>query len=109
MTAAARLRPEDPADRPHSADFLMEEGRDNWWNRDFLELMGRRLRLDVCRRVLDLGCGRGHWSRSLSVALSADAQVLGIDKEAAWVVEAEACRQAFGLSDRFCYRQGFVE
>jgi SAM-dependent methyltransferase len=98
-----------PADRPHSADFLMEEGRDDWWNRDFLELMGRRLRLDACRRVLDLGCGRGHWSRSLAVALSADAEVVGIDKEAVWVAEAEACRQRAGLSGRFRYKQGFVD
>lgn len=109
MAPAANLPPEDPADRPHSADFLREEGRDNWWNRDFLELMGRRLRLDVCRRVLDLGCGRGHWSRSLSVALPAEAQVVGIDKEPAWIAEAEACRREMGLSDRFRYQQGFVE
>src|SRR6266851_2897752 len=86
----ATSQPAPPADRPHSADFLMEEGRNDWWNRDFLELMGRRLRLDECRRVLDFGCGRGHWSRSLSVALSADAEVVGIDKEAVWVAEAEA-------------------
>jgi ubiquinone/menaquinone biosynthesis C-methylase UbiE len=97
------------ADRPHSADFLMEESRDHWWNRDFLELMGRRLRLDLCRRVLDLGCGRGHWSRSLCVALPADAEVVGIDKEATWIAEAEAYRRQAGLSDRFRYRQGFVD
>lgn len=105
-TPAADSPPTDPGDRPHSADCLMESGRDHWWNRDFLELMGRRLRLDMCRCVLDLGCGRGHWSRSLAVALSPGAEITGIDKEAAWIADAEAWRQRAGSSIRFRYQQG---
>lgn len=109
ITPAVDSPSKNSAERPHSADFLMEEGRNHWWNRDFLELMGRRLRLDACRRVLDVGCGRGHWSRELAVALSPDATIVGIDNEAAWIAEAEAWRQRAGLSDRFRYQRGFVE
>jgi SAM-dependent methyltransferase len=41
--------------------------------------------------------------------LSADAEVVGIDKEAVWVAEAEDWRRRAGLSDRFRYQQGFVD
>jgi SAM-dependent methyltransferase len=87
----------------------MEEGRDDWWNRDFLELIGRRLRLELCHSVLDLGCGRGHWSRSLVPLLPPDARIVGIDKEAAWIADADKCRQRAGLSDRVRYQQGLVD
>lgn len=94
---------------PHSADALAEASRDHWWNRDFLELMGRRLRLGECRRVLDAGCGRGHWGRALSAALPSDASILGVDREAAWVSDARDIAQRLGLEGRFRYRQGDVE
>ena len=87
----------------------MEEGRDDWWNRDFLELMGRRLRLDECRTVLDCGCGRGHWSRALSATLRADAEVVGVDREATWISDAEEIARRGGLSGCFRYQQASVE
>lgn len=95
--------------RPHSADFLLDEGRDDWWNGDFLELMGRRLRLDACRSVLDCGCGRGHWSRALSPVLPSGSEIVGIDREAEWIADAGAIADQAGLSGRIRYEQGSVE
>src|SRR4029079_19597932 len=94
----------DPAGQnhqPHSADMLMEASRDHWWNADFLELMARRLRLDEGRQGLGPGCGRGHWTRAMSTVLPADAEILGIDQEAAWIADARETARRAGLDGRF--------
>src|SRR5262245_19354856 len=108
MTAAVSQH-SSGTDLRHSADCLLEASRDYWWNLDFLELMGRRLQLGRCRRVLDVGCGRGHWSRSLATALSADAEILGVDREAGWISDAEAFRDQMGLGSRFRYQHGSAQ
>lgn len=54
--------------------------RDLWWNRDFLDLMVRRLELSGARDVLDVGCGAGHWGRALLPHLP-DAKLVGVDRE----------------------------
>jgi len=74
-------------DKPHSADCF-GDARDFWWNRDFLELMGRRWGLSAVKSVLDVGCGVGHWGRCLAPLLSADCTLTGIDREPQWVDEA---------------------
>ncbi|MFZ4429870.1 MAG: class I SAM-dependent methyltransferase [Phycisphaerales bacterium] len=98
----------DPAPaeaKPHSAEFF-NEMRDHWWHADFLELMAKRLALGEVRRVLDVGCGVGHWSRSLAPVLSPEATVVGIDREPRWVKEAGEAAARLGLQPRFTYRQG---
>ena len=94
-------------DKVHSAAFF-DEQRDHWWNRDFLELMARRLKLDQARRVLDVGCGMGHWGRALGQVLPHDAQVTGIDRERVWVEEARIKTLAAG-DDRFQFEVGSAE
>ena len=94
-------------DKVHSAAFF-DEQRDHWWNRDFLELMARRLQLDGVRNVLDVGCGIGHWGRALGHVLSRNAQVIGIDREGVWVEEARARTLAAG-EDRFQFEVGSAE
>ena len=89
----------------HSALYF-DDQRDFWWNRDFLELMGQRLRLDNVRRVLDVGCGMGHWGRALALTLPRDAQVIGIDREPIWIEEAKARTKAAGFEDRFSFQLG---
>jgi SAM-dependent methyltransferase len=93
---------------PHSAAYLGAT-RDFWWNRDHIELFGRRLGFDALHSVLDVGAGRGHWGRLLSHALPPDATVHGIDLEPRWVEEATRLAAERGLGDRFSYSRAAAE
>jgi SAM-dependent methyltransferase len=88
---------------PHSAEYFGPT-RDHWWNRDFLELMARRLRFDAVREVLDVGSGLGHWGRALSQVLPPEARITGVDNEPTWVRRSNAA--AAGLGGRFRYVEG---
>jgi ubiquinone/menaquinone biosynthesis C-methylase UbiE len=87
----------------HSAEYFGDT-RDYWWNRDYIELIGRRLAFDQVRDVLDVGCGVGHWAQVLASALPADAQVTGVDRDPLWVNKATERAAAQGISHRFQYR-----
>jgi SAM-dependent methyltransferase len=87
----------------HSAEYFGDT-RDYWWNRDYIELIGRRLAFDQVRDVLDVGCGIGHWAQVLAFALSADAQVIGVDLDPLWVAKATERAANQGISHRFQYR-----
>jgi SAM-dependent methyltransferase len=89
----------------HSAEHFGDT-RDHWWNRDFLELVAKRLRLDAVRDALDVGCGIGHWGMLLASVMPAHVRFTGMDREAAWVEKATARATARGLGERFSYRQG---
>jgi ubiquinone/menaquinone biosynthesis C-methylase UbiE len=52
--------------KPHSAEYFGDT-RDFWWNSDFLELMGKRLQFGNMKKILDVGCGVGHWGRLLAL------------------------------------------
>ena len=52
--------------------------RDTWWNRDFVELIARRLRLGEVRAAVDVGCGVGHWGRTLLPVLHGEGVALRI-------------------------------
>src|SRR3954451_2776793 len=92
----------------HSAVWFGDQ-RDFWWNRDFLELVARRLGLDRVRSVLDVGAGVGHWGRTLAAVLPDDARVTGVDPEPQWVEEATRRADAAGVGARFTYGAGAVE
>ena len=92
-------------DTPHSAEYFGEQ-RDFWWNLDFLQLMARRWRLPEAPRMLDVGCGIGHWGRLMLSLVSDRATLVGIDREAKWVAEASARAAKRGLSLRTEYQQG---
>jgi ubiquinone/menaquinone biosynthesis C-methylase UbiE len=83
------------SDKPHSADCF-GDSRDFWWNRDFLELMGRRWGLAKIQSVLDVGCGVGHWGRCLAPFLPASCAMTGIDREPRWVEESTKRSAALG-------------
>lgn len=97
-----------PTPKLHSAEHLGEQ-RDFWWNADFVALMARRWRLDEARKVLDLGCGVGHWGRVLLPHLAPEARLFGVDREAAWVEEAARRAEAAGYAERTSYRLGDAE
>ncbi len=93
---------------PHSEDYFGSE-RDFWWNDDFLALIARRCQLDGVRRVLDVGCGVGHWTRALAPHLPDAAVIDGIDREAEWVTRAQAAADSAGLSQRAHFTRGAAE
>src|SRR5262245_4912196 len=89
----------------HSAEHFGDT-RDHWWNRDFLELVAKRWRLDTMREVLDVGCGLGHWGMLLASVMADDVRVTGIERERSWVEEARSRAHARGLTGRFTYQEG---
>lgn len=95
-------------ERRHSEDWFGDE-RDHWWNRDFLALIARRWDLAEVHRVLDVGCGVGHWGRALMPHLASTTSLIGVDREPDWVVEATVRAHRHGLDGRMTYRQGSVE
>jgi SAM-dependent methyltransferase len=96
----------DDASKPHSAEYFGEQ-RDFWWNADFIALMARRWQLDRVRMALDVGAGVGHWGRLLFPHLAPEARLFGIDREEAWIREANA--RAADLHGRAVYRFGEAE
>jgi ubiquinone/menaquinone biosynthesis C-methylase UbiE len=105
--------PSDNADEsaPHSALYLNDE-RDAWWNADFLALLAQRLGLDRhdtgtrVRDVLDVGCGKGHWTRTIARLLPVDARVIGVDREPEWIREATALEASLQVLPRLEFRVG---
>ncbi len=93
--------------KPHSADYFGET-RDFWWNRDFLELMGKRWKLSAVKKALDVGCGVGHWGRCLAPLLPSGCELIGVDREARWVEEAR--KRAGGIPNvKASFQQGDAE
>jgi SAM-dependent methyltransferase len=93
---------------PHSAAWFGPL-RDHWWNVDFLQLILRRLAIEQPVRLLDAGCGQGHWGQLLGQLLPAGSSVTGMDREAEWIDVAR--RRAAGLRDvpvTFAYATGDV-
>lgn len=82
--------------------------RDTWWERDFLELIAKRCGFDHVKAVLDVGCGVGHWSRTLSQILPSNVRIAGIDIEGDFVDRAIKLARVFGLLDAD-YRVGAAE
>jgi len=98
----------DSISKPHSAEHLGPQ-RDFWWNRDFLDLMARRWRLDEASSLADIGCGLCHWSRLLYPYLKQPRRLAAVDRERHWIAEAEQLvRHAFpeAARDQFEFKQG---
>lgn len=98
-----------PADQYSFLAGFEGDWRDTWWNADFVALMARRWRLSEVRRVLDVGCGVGHWGRTLLPHLPPDATLVGVDREAAFVETANAKAKELGLEHRARYEASHVE
>lgn len=92
----------------HSAEWFGDT-RDHWWHRDSLERLAARMRGAAARTMLDVGCGVGHWGRTLASVLSPELRVTGVDREESWVDKAGEKAAALGLSDRFAYRRAVAD
>lgn len=89
--------------KPHSAENFIAS-RDLWWNADFLRLFRKRWNLAKVGSVLDVGCGVGHWGRTLEPFLNKGTVITGIDPEPEWVKKAgKAAPQG---RCKFEFRQG---
>lgn len=94
--------------RARSREWFRGE-RELWWNADFLRLMATRWRLVRARRVLDVGCGQGHWGRALMPHLPASARLVGVDPEHSWLREARRRASRAGHGARVAYAAARVE
>lgn len=51
--------------------------------------MAKRLEFHRVKRVLDVGCGIGHWGQILSTVLPENVHITGIEREELWVNKAK--------------------
>jgi len=98
----------DDSREPHSAAYFNPQ-RDFWWNPDYLQLLAGRLGLGEVRSALDVGAGVGHWGTVLLPLLSADATVVGVERDPRWVQSAGERATKLGVADRCRYVQGVAE
>ena len=103
----AVLNPKVPKRLLSSEYFGIE--RDFWWNDDFVALMVKRLRIRSARQVLDVGCGVGHWGRTLLPHLSSSTHLIGVDRQKQWLRRARDIARNEGIADQTHYRQGIAE
>jgi SAM-dependent methyltransferase len=89
--------------------YTLGDGRDLWWNRDFLAFLGDRWALGSRQTLLDVGCGLGHWSRLLASAMSRTVSVAGVDRDPQFVAQARQKAIADGRDDRFSYQVAEAE
>jgi SAM-dependent methyltransferase len=74
----------DANPKPGHSEVYFNASRDFWWNADFVGLMAKRLDWAGRRKVLDVGCGSGHWTRTFVPFLSPTAEITCIDRDPKW-------------------------
>lgn len=93
---------------PHSAIYF-GDARDFWWNHDFVALMAQRLELSSRWRVLDVGCGYGHWTRVIAPHLPTGFEMACVDPEPRSLAEAASRNRPLTDRGRFSYAEGRAE
>lgn len=72
----------------HSEEHL-GPAREYWWNEDYLELLAKRLYVDYCHTLVDIGCGKGMMGFKFSKYMPDGSQVFGVDYEPGYIAEAK--------------------
>jgi ubiquinone/menaquinone biosynthesis C-methylase UbiE len=67
----------------HSEEYL-NDTRDLWWNRDFLDLMSKRWDIAKYQSLLDVGSGLCHWSKLFVNYLEKPAKIVAVDNDKKW-------------------------
>jgi ubiquinone/menaquinone biosynthesis C-methylase UbiE len=70
--------------QPHSAEYFGKE-RNFWWNEDFLALLKARIAFPEARSLLDVGCGKCHWTAIATTFFPGLERIVGVDFETTWV------------------------
>ncbi len=70
--------------QPHSAEHFGKE-RNFWWNEDFLALLRDRIAFPEARSLLDVGCGKCHWTAIATTFFPGLERIVGVDFETTWV------------------------
>jgi len=83
---------------PHSAAFLNAKHREFWWNPDYLDLLARRVDFSGVRTALDVGCGKGAWTRVIGSILPEGASIVGVDREPEWIASCDFPQDRFRFS-----------
>lgn len=90
----------------HSEDFFGDY-RDFWWNSDFVALMAKRLDWAGRRQVLEIGSGKGHWTRTFAPHLTKGAEVTCVDRDPKWSAANPQWAKKFASQDiRITVRAG---
>ncbi|WP_242927001.1 class I SAM-dependent methyltransferase [Pontibacter vulgaris] len=84
---------EEHEEKKHSEEHL-GPARDYWWNDDYLELLARRLNLEYCQTLVDIGCGKGMMGFKFSKYMPAGATAYGVDFEPEYIEEARQRAQS---------------
>jgi ubiquinone/menaquinone biosynthesis C-methylase UbiE len=74
--------------KAHSEE-LLTDAREYWWNDDYLALLAKRLDLNECDTLVDVGCGIGHLVFKLAPYLKMNCRVYGFDFENSYIDEAK--------------------
>ncbi|MCA9664282.1 MAG: class I SAM-dependent methyltransferase [Myxococcales bacterium] len=105
MSSNDRHEPQNPFAPAEYAKLTGFEGswRDTWWRRDFLKMLVARWGLDAAPgALLDVGCGVGHWGRTLAPLFDELPELHGIDIEQAFVERAASAAGELGLEATYC-------
>lgn len=94
-----------PQTLSHSETYF-HDGRNFWYNEDFLDLMAKRWRLSQHKTMLDIGCGLCHWSKLLLPYLQPEAEVTAMDNDEVW---AEGDEQIFDYFESYESQLEFVK
>lgn len=90
----------------HSENYFGDY-RDFWWNRNFLDMTAKRLELEKFNSMLDVGCGAGHWTRTLAPYLNKNAAITAVDSDPKWFKENNEFSDYFqNRSQNFKLREG---
>jgi ubiquinone/menaquinone biosynthesis C-methylase UbiE len=96
----------------HSEQFLTDD-RDRWWSAVQLHAIAKELDLDRVRTAVDMGCGHGHWTRVVASVLPAEAALIGVDREPAWIARASSrdsrARYVIGTAEALPFADASVD